>query len=1673
MCRHAKRLPVALLALLVPSPVVAFSVLSIEGGVAGGADLHIVGTDLGDPFNPPTAVDDASSVAFRGALSVSGASVLQADLAAPLPAPDAPPSSATSASTPLLNGSAAGGTLLHVQGNGFPTSTAAVSVELVDTADGATALTTCEVLASSASGLLCRTAAAADPDSAAGRVATLRLSVVDAGGGETAGTAEAPEVFSLLADSDVATISTVTPAAGSAAGGLVICIGGSRLLAGGTPTAMLGSTPCATVNATSAELCCRTSDHPTTGGVNLRVHDPLRGFARATTTLTFAYLTPPELASISPPAGHAGTVVTMSGSGLASAQLTLGGAPCTLTSYSDTEATCTAGDAAAGPATVELAVAGIGAARVAASVNFTYEIGFHSVGPAGLSAGGDAPVVIRGGGFSRLPSPVTVTLGSLPCAITSLTATEIACTSAPLFASRLNESALGGWSAASEAADVHVRGADTCISWSGATCASYRSAPAACTGPSCQLTYELSKTPLLMAASPSGGGVGTALTIHASGLSLTPALNSVIVGGSECAVQSAVAATGPPWDSEARSVVELVCSVSPQEAGEHVVRVGIAGHGYDIARRSYNFTHALKVLGMAPSSGSLAGGTTVSLSVDGFPPPEGVQFAEVMLGTIPCRLTFSNYTVATCVTAAAAAPGAVTLSATARGQDGSTAECPHGCEFTYEPTKTPTLTSASHTGTSVALGGTGFATSGGASAHAITVGGSACVATSHSTDGTSLSCVLPAPLAAGTHAVRLTRTDWGDAASAHSVHVTQALEVTAIAPAISSLGGGQLITISGSGFGRVEETSVLVCGDPCDVLSSSATAIVCATPAASGPETCHVDVSVAAQTESSACTAAELDVASEHVASTSCPFVDVEVIAGGAGARDEHTCQVRIGGEVLDLPATAAASFCAVRLRNASLTAAQVECFGADEYDAAASFLSFVNGADEGDLVLVSTCGASSAWRSTNMALQKPLITLGSALARQGSSSGGWWEPSRGAHAYAFIGRKSAGQIEAAVAEASGVRNASVAATIPCDAGGLQAVLAHERYGWGTPSHVSALAGSGQGQGSAPATDASLPSDVFLRLQALDIAATRTSNANAASTTVMRSAGGDQSAWLAALTREAVVAVDLGSVARVDSVDLSTSADSVLLTARDESTGEWRKVATAVLPSAPSVEFGPFGEYSLTLNFAAVAARHLKIHYASQSGIGVLAVRSLRVVGCKPAVVATLSNSVTYSAASTPQVLALAPAEGTAQGGTDVTVRGSGFGGKSVSAVTVLVAGVACPVKSYADAGDQQTVVCTTGAHAGIQSGMPWSGRVVLHVDALGTANASSATTFQYINLWSDAQTWGGFGLPVEGDTVFIPPGQSVVMDVSPPRLYFLVVQGNLTFARTNLQLDASFIFVMGGSFTVGTEDAPFLQEAQITLHGSPVSSELPLYGAKVIACRRCTLDLHGKPTAHTWTRLNQTAAAGATSMCFTDPVGWAAGSQLVVTSTGFDMNEAEQRTIAYLTDGGRCVSFDTPLGHEHLGETRHYAGVPVDLRAEVGLLSRNVVVQGNDMSPLDRHGGHIMLYSHEGLYRDNTLIGRFSGKRIAPPRLASCEELTHRMPACAVQTLSSATWARRSSLGATQSTSTCRAPSTRATSGAARSITPTIVQSLSTPSTGFVCRTTWLTTTWVRRANC
>ena len=46
--------------------------------------------------------------------------------------------------------------------------------------------------------------------------------------------------------------------------------------------------------------------------------------------------------------------------------------------------------------------------------------------------------------------------------------------------------------------------------------------------------------------------------------------------------------------------------------------------------------------------------------------------------------------------------------------------------------------------------------------------------------------------------------------------------------------------------------------------------------------------------------------------------------------------------------------------------------------------------------------------------------------------------------------------------------------------------------------------------------------------------------------------------------------------------------------------------------------------------------------------------------------------------------------------------------------------------------------------------------------------------------------------------------------------------------------------------FQIGTEEKPFEHKAIITMYGNVRSQELPVYGAKTIAIRHGTLELHG-----------------------------------------------------------------------------------------------------------------------------------------------------------------------------------------------------------------------------------
>ena len=138
--------------------------------------------------------------------------------------------------------------------------------------------------------------------------------------------------------------------------------------------------------------------------------------------------------------------------------------------------------------------------------------------------------------------------------------------------------------------------------------------------------------------------------------------------------------------------------------------------------------------------------------------------------------------------------------------------------------------------------------------------------------------------------------------------------------------------------------------------------------------------------------------------------------------------------------------------------------------------------------------------------------------------------------------------------------------------------------------------------------------------------------------------------------------------------------------------------------------------------------------------------------------------------------------------------------------------------------------------------------------------------------------------------------------------------------------------------------------------------------GAKLLGAHNGgTLDIHGRDRIE-WTRLGANVAAGATSLTLVEPVDWAVGDSILVTSSREDWNEAETRTITSVSGDLRTVSFATGLAYPHCGstitKTRSTDGKSwtADLRAEVGLLSRNVTIQGDAVSETAGFGGHIMV---------------------------------------------------------------------------------------------------------------
>lgn len=107
---------------------------------------------------------------------------------------------------------------------------------------------------------------------------------------------------------------------------------------------------------------------------------------------------------------------------------------------------------------------------------------------------------------------------------------------------------------------------------------------------------------------------------------------------------------------------------------------------------------------------------------------------------------------------------------------------------------------------------------------------------------------------------------------------------------------------------------------------------------------------------------------------------------------------------------------------------------------------------------------------------------------------------------------------------------------------------------------------------------------------------------------------------------------------------------------------------------------------------------------------------------------------------------------------------------------------------------------------------------------------------------------------------------------------------------------------------------------------------------------------MHGRNVSRTWTRLAATANAGSTQITLLQNVDWEVGNQIVIATTGDYMSQgqSEIRTITAISSNGFTLTLDSSLNFEHLGITQTVGPTSVELRAEVGLLSHNIVFQGS-----------------------------------------------------------------------------------------------------------------------------
>jgi hypothetical protein len=242
------------------------------------------------------------------------------------------------------------------------------------------------------------------------------------------------------------------------------------------------------------------------------------------------------------------------------------------------------------------------------------------------------------------------------------------------------------------------------------------------------------------------------------------------------------------------------------------------------------------------------------------------------------------------------------------------------------------------------------------------------------------------------------------------------------------------------------------------------------------------------------------------------------------------------------------------------------------------------------------------------------------------------------------------------------------------------------------------------------------------------------------------------------------------------------------------------------------------------------------------------------------------------------------------------------------------------------------------------------------------------------LSHWHNASIWPGGIMPNPAGNIRIPDGLSVLISscsLLPTSFVYnrihVPATSKLIFADANINMRVRNIFVEG-ELHMGGPACRLNAKINIEFVGSKTEADniAPGLGSKGIGVGMTgSIDIHGRQFHPTWTRLSATIWPGANTIYVQDTNNWEVGQTIVIATSAYkdiDVDQNEVRTIVAIDQSGKRIQLDSALLNYHYAGEEH--------QAEVGLLSRRIVLSGDLESEREQFGGHTRV----------TGEGRFSG---------------------------------------------------------------------------------------------